>query len=492
MDNDDQHIPAWVLPAVFAALVLLLYILPHAPTEAMEIHQAITGALRAGNNWGRQALVGNTDYPALQSLCLLVCEAIAAPVRLSGAHLMCALAQAWILLTFIRLLRQTKRHYYFVVFPFVMFTLIPFIRADVTWLDPNWIAAVPAAAIVYHLVLWKETKNLRSLIVASAASGILCLCGIAGLLIGCCTALFLYFIDRHDLAEQGKSYAGMKTLLWSTALYCIAIWLLWNWLVMDDILFGLRDLFARLSTLNGSGFSQKLLALNPVTLSLVAFFFPLLILCLKSDNSPIAKCLIAQIVLLVLTSALSNCLQIPATGVLPLAATVILATYSICCITTFKHPVSAQACMLAMVLCFFIAFRAESLTKQSIRVDNADNYLPPREEITAFIDQFWPQSRTMLYGLKLPAAYPDPSEKRFVARLDFQQDDLLNQETDEQLHILIPPPDGKYYPKNNSPLADIYANGRDWLILEKQWPSGCQLWRVVPPPENESKLKFLE
>ena len=145
-----------------------------------------------------------------------------------------------------------------------------------------------------------------------------------------------------------------------------------------------------------------------------------------------------------------------------------------------------------MILCFFIAFRAESLTKQPIRLDNADSYLPSREEITAFIDQFWPQSRTMLYGLKLPAAYPDPLEKRFVARLDFQQDDLLKQETDEQLHILIPPPDGKYYPKDNSPLADIYANGRDWLILEKQWPSGCQLWRVVPPPDNESKLKFLQ
>ena len=491
MDNDERHIPAWVLPAVFAALVLLLYILPHAPTEAMEIHQAITGALRAGNNWGRQALVGNTDYPALQSLCLLVCEAIATPVRLSGARLMCALAQAWMLIYFIRLLLQTKRHY-FVVFPFVIFMVIPFVRADVTWLDPNWIAAVPASAIVYHLVLWRESKNLRSLIVASAACGILCLCGIAGLLVGCCTALFLYFIARHDLAEQGKSCAGMRTLLWSTALYCIAIWLLWNWLVMDDILFGLRDLFARLSMLTRHGLSREFFALNPVTLSLVAFFFPLLILCLKSDYSAIAKCLLAQTVLLVLTSAFSRSLQIPTTGVLPLATTVIIAIFALVRVTTFKHPVSVQACMIAMILCFFIAFRAESLTKQPIRLDNADSYLPSREEITDYIDQFWPQSRTMLYGLKLPAAYPDPLEKRFVARLDFQQDDLLKQETDEQLHILIPPPDGKYYPKDNSPLADIYANGRDWLILEKQWPSGCQLWRVVPPPENESKLKFLQ
>ena len=491
MEDTEHKLPPWTLPAVFAVLVVLLYLLPHKPTEAMEIHQAITGALRAGNNWGRQALVGNTDYPALQSLCLLVCEAIATPVRLNGARLMCTLAQVWMLIYFIRLLLQAKR-YHLVVFPFVIFMVLPFIRDDVIVLDPNWIAAVPAAAIIYHLTLWRETKNLRSLIVASAACGILCLCGITGLLVGCCTAIFLYFIAKHDLTEQGKPSAGMRTLLWSTAIYCIAIWLLWNWLVMDDILFGLRDLFARLSTLTRNGFSRNLLALSPVTLSLVAFLFPLLILCMKSDFPAIAKCLIAQLVLLVLTSALSNCLQIPATGVLPLATTVILATYSICCITTFKHPVSAQACMVTLILCFFVTFRAESLTKQPIRVDNAGSYLPPREEITAFIDQFWPQSRTMLYGLKLPAAYPDPIEKRFVARLDFQQDDLLKQETDEQLHILIPPPDGRYYPKDNSPLADIYANGRDWLILEKQWPSGCQLWRVVPPPENESKLKFLQ
>ena len=495
MDNDDQHIPAWVLPAVFAALVLLLYILPHAPTEAMEIHEAITGALRAGNNWGRQALVGNTDYPALQSLCLLVCEAIATPVRLSGARLMCALAQAWMLTIFIRLLLHTG-HLKLAWLPLLLSAVFPVIRLPLLSLNPNWIAAVPAAEILYHLVLWKETRNLRSMIVASACCGILCLCGLAGLLVGCSTALFLYFIARHDLAEQGKSCAGMRTLLWSTTLYCIAIWLLWNWLVMDDILFGLRDLFARFSSLSSTGFSSSLFNPHPIPVTILFFLAPLFILCIKTDQKEAARCLILQVLFLIAVATLSRCILIPSTSVVPLAIVVILSTITLACICTWAHRVTRQAAIAGLVVCLYISLRAPAFTgcsfNDSSKQSSAGNSLPPREEITDYIDQFWPKSRTMLYGLKLPAAYPDPLEKRFVARLDFQQDDLLQQETDEQLHILIPPPDGKYYPKDNSPLADIYANGRDWLILEKQWPSGCQLWRVVPPPENESKLKFLQ
>ncbi len=491
MDNDERHIPAWVLPAVFAVLLFLLYILPHQPTEAMEIHQAITGALRAGNNWGRQALVGNTDYPALQSLCLLVCEAVATPIRLNGPRLMCALAQAWMLTIFVRILLHTG-HLKLVWLPILLSAVLPVIRDVLLSLDPNWIAAVPAAEILYHLVLWKETKNLRSMIVASACCGILCLCGLAGFLTGCATAILLYFIAKKDLAEQNSPTNGLRTLLWSTAAYSVFIWLLWNWLVMDDVFFGLRDLFARLPSISQKDFTLVLITPNPLSVIILLFLAPLAILCLKSDKKEASQCLIVQVIFLIAVAAFSRCIQVPATAVWPLAIVVILSTVTLACICTLPHRVTRDATLASLVIIILASFRiASSFTHGSI-VSLAPANLPPREEITAFIDQFWPQSRTMLYGLKLPAAYPDPLEKRFVARLDFQQDDLLKQETDEQLHILIPPPDGKYYPKHNSPLADIYANGRDWLILEKQWPGGCQLWRVVPPPKNESKLKFLQ
>jgi len=41
-------------------------------------------------------------------------------------------------------------------------------------------------------------------------------------------------------------------------------------------------------------------------------------------------------------------------------------------------------------------------------------------------------------------------------------------------------------------LSDIHEHGRPWLLLEKQWPDGWQLWRCVVPPDGESKLKNLE
>jgi len=44
---------------------------------------------------------------------------------------------------------------------------------------------------------------------------------------------------------------------------------------------------------------------------------------------------------------------------------------------------------------------------------------------------------------------------------------------------------------HGSPLADIHANGKPWLLLEKQWPNNWQLWRCVIPAKNESRLDFL-
>ena len=119
--------------------------------------------------------------------------------------------------------------------------------------------------------------------------------------------------------------------------------------------------------------------------------------------------------------------------------------------------------------------------------DSLVSKTPSVQEITEYIDEFWPLSRVMLYGLRLPIRYPDSKEKRFVARLDYQEADLLQQAQDEQLHILVPPPDGIFYPAKGHPLADIHENGRPWLLLEKTW-GGWQLWRVAIPPVHESKL----
>jgi hypothetical protein len=117
---------------------------------------------------------------------------------------------------------------------------------------------------------------------------------------------------------------------------------------------------------------------------------------------------------------------------------------------------------------------------------------PAREQIVGWIDRFWPQSRVLIYGVQGPAVYPDPAEKRFLGRVDFCEPLFLGQARDEQIHLLVPPCDGRFYPLSGVAMADIHRNGRPWLLLERVWPGGWQLWRCVLPPVTESKLRPLE
>jgi hypothetical protein len=94
----------------------------------------------------------------------------------------------------------------------------------------------------------------------------------------------------------------------------------------------------------------------------------------------------------------------------------------------------------------------------------------------------------MVYGVEVPALYHDPRERRFVARLDFREREFLDQAADEQLHLLVPPPDGWYCPRRGSVFSDIHANGRPWLLLERQCHGGWQLWRCVLAPKGESRI----
>ncbi len=58
---------------------------------------------------------------------------------------------------------------------------------------------------------------------------------------------------------------------------------------------------------------------------------------------------------------------------------------------------------------------------------------------------------------------------------------------EEQLHLLIPPDNGRYYPRNHPIFSEIHRYGRDWLFLEELWPSGWQLWRCIRPRPPEKR-----
>jgi len=116
---------------------------------------------------------------------------------------------------------------------------------------------------------------------------------------------------------------------------------------------------------------------------------------------------------------------------------------------------------------------------------------PAAAEITRWIDRDWTHSRTAVFGVRLPALYHDPLERRFVARMDYHEGLFAEQAQREVMHLLLPPPDGRFYARGRNVFTRMYAGRSPILLLETQWDSGWQLWRCVLFPERDSRLRNL-
>lgn len=483
------------LSGVAVVMFIFLYRLPHFGTEAMAVHQAIVEALLSGNNWGRQALVGSLDYPILPSLGLLAAELLGRALSLSGPKLLLAFAQTWCLLYLFRaILRQ--RGWLFAPAGLLLALLLPQLRHSFLLLDPNWVSAIPLASIFFHLVIWQSERGLRDLILTGVNCGLLALCGLFPAILGACIIVCFYFAARHHPSNEPLPVApgstatissGLRSLLWAPWAYGLFLWLLWNWLIMSDPFFSLRDLFARAGSTLASSLNVQFSQSFPIV---AALLIPLALVACCSRQKGVARSLLPAAVLIPLLAMLAAALGMPPTGLLPLATILTLTTLLLIGMTSFPNrnmQIATYATgVLILILCIFGPSPATTSTRAT-----AGTPAPSRQEILDFIDQFWPDSRIVLYGIRLPAVYPDPHEKRFLARVDYQETDFLRQSEDEQLHLLVPPSDGVYYPAEKSPLAEIHSHGKPWLFLEKQWPNQWQLWRSVVPAQNESRLDFL-
>jgi hypothetical protein len=94
--------------------------------------------------------------------------------------------------------------------------------------------------------------------------------------------------------------------------------------------------------------------------------------------------------------------------------------------------------------------------------------------------------------VRLPALYHDALERRFVARMDYHEGLFVEQAQREVMHLLLPPPDGRFYPRGQNVFTNLHRNGDPLLLLETQWDSGWQLWRCVIFPDRESRLQHLK
>ncbi len=451
-------------------------------------HQAIAQAVLAGQNWGRQGLVGSLEFPPLPTLLLLIFEGPLKILPLDGARLICALSQAFCLSRIFRLLQTFGRRWQLLIL-IVLPVLIVIFWQDAflfTSADPGWLAAAVYAGFFCSMSRWQHQQDLRHLVSAAFALGLLTLCGAGGILLALASLPVALHGVRRNLPSEEK-FRGLTTLLSLPVLYGLLLLLLWNWLVMNDALFFVRDFWQRAGCLQLSAFGDVFFTqllffyLLGVLVLLIAGFF--------SDQSLAAHLLQPAFLFLPLFFLFCRDFQVHPAGAGALSGLIVLLFFLLFSYSHFHTGLSeilAGSGILAMTICGFAAFsRSESPFRDELPE------IPSRQQMASYIDQFWPDSRIMLYGLPLASSYPDPLEKRFVARLDYQEQDFLRQAADEQMHLLLPPPNGHFYPPQNTIYSDIHAHGRPWLLLEKQYPGGWQLWRCVIPPEGESKLDAL-
>ena len=445
---------------LFLALAILFLLAFRRSGDGMLVFSGVAEALRNGTGWGRAMLAGHWEYPPLPSLVLLLLDYPARCLRLDAVALYVALSQACVVWQFAMLCGW--RRCWFVLLPL----LLPRVLLNMSALDAGWLGAALFAAGFCAFVRWQGSRSLREVVLAGAAFGLMALCGILPGLLGLAGTLCFW-----NAARPGQ---GLRTLLWSVWIYCILLVLLWNWLVIGNPLYCVFGALRQFSEFRLSIFASKFDSLERGFV--FALLFPVAPLCIysgKSDLKSASRYLLLCVVALLLY--LPFCLSVSAQPICGSAfyVTILLALCTLAARAGFSNSVSRNAAWAAVCLGLAYSFiMGRALPGCSVWPH------PAAQEITDFIDGFWPESRTMLYGPVVPAMYSDGSEKRFIARLDYSQEELLEYGEQEQMHLLLPPPESGLLPKGGE-LEDIFNQGRPWLFLEKKWDSGWRLWRVI-------------
>ncbi|MCF7854219.1 MAG: hypothetical protein K9N51_05420 [Candidatus Pacebacteria bacterium] len=485
-DLHRPHILPWLAWIAVITLVLgIRYSLPFECTDALTVHQRILDSLAAGQVWGRQALVGTAEFPLLTTAAMLFAEQLGTLVKLPAGHVLVGVSQVWAVVYLIRI-PKTPRARCLIATLVPIFFATPEFRAMIFALDPNWITAVPAVAAFYHLTQWFRYNALRDVVLLAVNGGLLVFAGPTGM---CIAVVFLIVTSTriHHINEQwsGHDLRGVHFLTWAPFVYCCGLILLANWLIMRDLVFILRHttnapLSANIDelltgTAQGLSTLPWLAAAGIVTTGLGIF----------TRKRTLCASLFATLAGISLIQAVYDTLNVH----LP-AGRLILGTLGIAALATpimlygvrkgprLWHGIAALLMILAVT--------AEIKVSQHCFITHANliQRHPHRAHITAWVDKAWEDARIMVYGTLTPAIYFDPKERRFVSRLDFSARNLLWRARDEQLYLLVPPANGRFYPNRNNAMARIHEHGAPWLLLEQTWRPGWQLWRCVVLPTS--------
>ncbi len=489
-----QRFVAWL--GVLAGLLVLRLLLPFRPGDTELVHEAIVDSLLAGHNWGRQALVGALEYPLLPTLGLLTARVLVGPA-LAGMVLV-AISQGLAICYLLRLRPTSARQAVLGVLLVLLGVCLPDVRAAFTALDPNWLAAVPFCAAVFHLARWFSGRGLRDAVLCAVNAGLLGFCGVGGVLMGLGLVLVLARDVRLERVDDAARRQGLAVLVWTPLLYCLCLWLLWNWLILGDLLFCLKHLWGALVSVSAGVFLRTFVTglwTTPPVLWACALF-AVTGLAHGEHRQAVRGTLV-----LCAVAAFSRSLCLAA-GLLPGVATLLTVTAAAAALALVPGPATVEivgehrerrrrAAAIAAGVIVLVADMAVMPIADPVAEASFAEGAPAAAEITRWIDRDWTHSRTAVFGVRLPALYHDPQERRFVARMDYHEGLFTDQARREVMHLLLPPPDGRFYTRGRNAFTRMYAGGSPILLLETQWGSGWQLWRCVIFPERDSRLHDL-
>lgn len=474
----------WML--VLAAFAVMRLAMPFQASDAGMVHDRIVDALGNSLLWGRQALIASFEFPTFVTICLFFARQAARILPLEGIRLLVVCAQTWTFFYLLRIPGSTRGRIVTTV-TFLALTTSPEFQAVFFSDDPNWISTVPIASALYHLIRWQRYSSLRDAIILAVCCGLLVFCGPAGLV---CSLTFL-IVGTLNIRSLPRLYdtqnmKGVGLLLWAPFCYCTMLLFLANWLIMRNAFFPLQSLAPALSP---SRLRALATVLPKALLGMPWICVGGLVMALCSvvgRKRVAAEGLGAGLVALFLLKGLfgGTPVYVPGTELFSLIFGVWAILFpGLFLFELFDARWQRQAAILVTVATLFagIAF------PRPLALPAKDLFGTPPDtgEIKSAIDFYWDDARIAVFGPRASAFYFDGGEHRFIARVDFHPRELAAKAATEQLYLLVPPDDGRFYGQN-TPMQAIHSQGAAWLLAERAWESGWQLWRCVlydPPPE---------
>lgn len=433
------------------------------------LEQIIT-CLRTGHPWGLQALLAFWEIPQLAVLGNLLGSLIPLPGSSPfnpWLDCLCLLFFFWQ----IRLWQKASRRPP-LYFPLLLFCA--FLNADLMYCGiSSWLPAFLILLSARFQDRLNQDFTLTDFTVYAVILGLLALCGPGGLVAG--FAAILLGLPLCAARNPGRSNAsGYLCCLCLPFLMSLLMLLLWNHLIFGNCLFAWQSYLARLRPVFGNlPHDTALLAVGVfLILSLLPFIST------RSRRHPVLE----QVLCLL-------CLTAPVFAFKHSAPYVIL-TFLILlpAAAIFYYRPAFNKLIGLSVICLvgFYAIGLDGRVRTQYNRELAEK--PKISDITAELEQWGAgECRIMTYGTTIPLLYPDYTDTRFCARMQFSRPELEEMGKQERVFIIIPPPDDtKAYAGLPYEIRTFDQTIQRSFFLTKRWENGWRLLEFLPESSRNS------